>query len=333
MTLLQTLRRFVLILAAVAVFAGPATAQTSPWSNGPPPWAQTKPSGESQMVAELEVVKRLPGPALWRVTRGGSEVIILGSLQPLPHLLAWDTSRIENALDGANALLVPPEPKAGVMDVVGFVFNRGALELHGKTLQTVLPPPEQARFQRLMTTIHASPEHYEHWKPAIAGFVLIGDWRKAVGLSDAKPISTVVKLAQAEHVPIRHVGDFAAAPLVKTIAGLSDAASLACFDAALDDIDREAAHAPAAAKAWANADLKAVGQAYSVSVFERCLMQSPSVQNLVARDTALGVQEIEEALTHPGKTVAIIDLSFLIPPGGILDQLKAKGETITVPKG
>jgi uncharacterized protein YbaP (TraB family) len=324
--------------SAVAAMCGSAHAQTappasSPWSNGPPPWAAAGPQGVSNVVQELDVIKRLPGPALWRVTRGDSEVIILGSLQPLPHLLVWDTSRVAHALDGATALLLPPEPKVGVMDSVGLFFNRGAFELHGETLSQALPPQERARYQQVLGLIHARPDKYEHMKPAIAGGFLIGDWRRAAGLSDAKPISTVVKLAEADHVPIRHIGDFDAAPMARKVAQMSANADLACFDAAMDDIDREAARAPANAKAWANADLKAIGQSYTISVFDRCLMQSPSFQGLLERGMTQGLQAIEAALQRPGKTVAIIDLNFLLRPGGMLDRLKAKGDQITVPQG
>jgi hypothetical protein len=170
-------------------------------------------------------------------------------------------------------------------------------------------------------------------KPAVAGGLLIGDWRRAAGLSDAKPDSTVVKLAQADHVPIRHIGDFDGAPLARTVAQMSPSANLACFDAAMDDIDRESSRAPANAKAWANADLKAIGQSYTISVFDRCLMQNPSFQGLWERGMTAGMQAIEEALQHPGKTVAIIDLNYLLRPNGVLDRLKAKGDAITLPKG
>jgi uncharacterized protein YbaP (TraB family) len=306
---------------------------SSPWTNGPPPWAGAGPQGVSTVVQELEVVKHLPGPALWRVTRGDSEVIILGSLQPLPHLLVWDTSRVANALDGAKALLLPPQPKFGVLDAVGMIFNRGAFELHGETLTTVLPPSERARYEHVLALIHAKPDKYQHLKPVVAGSLLIGDWRRAAGLSDAKPMSTVVKLAQEDHVPIRHIGDFDAAPLARNISQMSPSANLACFDAAMDDIDRESARAPANAKAWAVADLKAIGQSYTISVFERCLMQSPGFQGLLERGMSEGMQAIEQALQQPGKTVAVIDLNFLLRPNGVLDRLKAKGDTITLPKG
>jgi uncharacterized protein YbaP (TraB family) len=324
--------------AAVLGLCGSAHAQAapppaSPWANGPPPWAAAGPQEVGTVVRELDVVKRLPGPALWRVTRGDSEVMILGSLKPLPHLLVWDTTRIANALDGATALLVPPEPKFSVLDSVSLFFNRGLFEMRGETLSQALPPQERARYEHVLALIHAKPDKYEHLKPAVAGGMLIGDWRRAAGLSEAKPISTVEKLAEADHVPIRHIGDFDPAPFARTLAQMSPSANLACFDAAMDDIDRESARAPANAKAWANADLKAIGQSYTISVFDRCLMQSPSFQGLLERGMTQGMQAIEEALQRPGKTVAIVDLNFLLRPGGILDRLKAKGDAIAVPKG
>ncbi|MHB8287064.1 MAG: TraB/GumN family protein [Caulobacteraceae bacterium] len=327
-------RRRIAALSALAIAAltpAFALAQSSPWA-GAPPWAAAQPQGESTVVQELLVTKHLPGPALWRVSRGESEVVILGGLTPLPHMLVWDTGRVAHALDGANALLMPPRPKVGFFDGLTFLMNKGSLQLpHGKTLETALPPAERARFLNLMRIIHAKPDTYERWKPAVAGLILIGDYRRAAGLSDGKPGTTVEKLAQADHVPVRYVGDFQAAPYVKTIAGLSDAANIACFHAAMDDIDQESAHAPATAHAWANADLKTVGKTYTVSVFERCLMQVPSLQGLVDRGTAQGVSVIEDALSHQGKSVAVIDLNFLLRPNGVLDRLKAKGDEISLP--
>lgn len=317
-------------LAVLALAPRLAIAQTSPEPASPSDAAAEQ--GESTVVQELVVTKRLPGPALWRVTRGSSEVIILGGLKPLPHTMGWDTSRVAAALSGADALYLEPRPKVGVIDALAFLVNKGSLQLpHGKTLETVLPAAERARLHALMPNMHGDVATYERWKPALAGLILISDYRRAVGLSDGKPDTTVRKLAQAYHVPVRYVGDFRAAPYAKVIAGMSDATNIACFHAALDDIDDEAAHAAATARAWANADLKTVGRTYTISVFQRCLMEDSSIQALVDRSTTQGVSVIEDALRRPGKSVAVIDLNFLLRPDGVLDRLKANGDAISVP--
>ncbi len=323
-------------IALVLSGTGEAGAQTgppaSPWA-GAPPWAPTAhPEGDSTVVQELDVIKKLPGPALWRVSRGDSDVIVLGALVPLPHLLQWDTARVEHALDGANALLLPAPPHMGFFSGLGFMMNRGALELpRGQTLETTLPPRERARFEGLMKTIGTKPDIYNRYKPAVAGAMLIGAYRKAAGLSNLKPGTTVAKLALAENVPVRFIGDFDESAFIKTAATLSPQIDLGCFDAAVSDIDNESAHAQAAARDWANADLKAVRNVYSVSFLETCLVRLPGVGSLVDRGTEEGVRVIQEALNRPGKTVAVIDLNFLLRKNGVLDRLKAMGDTVSVP--
>jgi uncharacterized protein YbaP (TraB family) len=321
-------------LALSGAAAGQPTPQPAPQPASPPaadaasePW-----SPEAATVATLEIVKRLPGPALWKVTKGQSQVIILGGLTPLPHMLEWDTQRIQRALDGADALYLQPRPRLSVLEIIGLAITKRALQLpHGQTLEQALPPPERARFLSLAATLHKKPGDYAHWKPAVAGLLLIADFRKATGLSEGKPGTTVMHLAKDARVPVRYVGDFDLGPYIRTTATLSPAANLACFDAALDDIDHEAAHGREAASAWAKGDLKTVGENYRVSVLDRCLLQIPSVSGLVERGTDTGIKTIETALAKPGKSVAVIDLNFLLRRGGILDRLKAEGATLSVP--
>lgn len=312
--------------------AQPARAQ-APW-DAPAAAIPHDPAagGPASEVQTVEVVKRLKGPALWKVTKGSSQVFILGAATPLPHMLQWDTVRLENALNGADALYLEPRPTLSPLELMRLAVNRGPLELpRGQTLETVLPPREKARFLRLMTSIHAKPATYDRWKPAVAGLLLISDWRKAAGLSEGKPGTTVMHLAEDAHVPVRSVGDFRLDPFVDTASKLSMADNIACFSAAMDDIEQESDHVPAMSAAWARGDLKTVGQTYKASLLTSCLMRIPSVEKLLDRGTEEGVQTVEAALVKPGKSVAVVDLNFLLRPNGVLDRLKAQGDTITVP--
>ena len=264
--------------------------------------------------------------------KGDSEVIILGAATPLPHLLQWDTLRMERALQGADTLYLQPKPAFSAFELMKLAISKGALQLPGgQTLEQVLPSREKARFLHLVALIHARPQTYDRWKPAVAGLLLIGDWRRAAGLSEGKPATTVVHLAEDAHVPVRSVGDFRLDPYVDTAARLSMPDNIACFDAAMDDVDQESAHVPAMAAAWARADLKTVGETYKASLLTGCLMRIPSVEKLLDRGTDEGVQTIETALVKPGKSVAVIDLNFLLRSNGVLDRLKAEGATISAP--
>lgn len=285
----------------------------------------------SPVVEALEVVGRPPGPALWRARRGESEVVILGAVTPLPHSLVWDTRRVDRALDGAKVLLLPPKPKIGVLDGLGLLLGGTGRFKDKASLADALPPALRGRFEAAVATAKQTPAKYEKWKPQVAGFLLVGDFREAAGLSSAKPGSTVEKLAKARRVPVRSVGDFRLLPLAKEGARLEGAAAVACLQDAVAQVEIEARDGPALAQAWAAGNLRGVRALYAPPALERCVQQSPSVSALVERGTAQGVDAILAALARPGRTVAVIDLNYLLTPNGVLDRLKAQGVQIDVP--
>jgi uncharacterized protein YbaP (TraB family) len=284
------------LLFALA-FSAAAVAQSPPAAE-PAPAAPTDPNAAvdlgSSVVEALEVVAQPPGPALWKVSKGGSEVVVLGSVKPIAHSLVWDTGRLDRALDGAKVLLIEP---------VG------------------------AR-----TASHQDARRYERLKTYVAAFLLVGDYREAAGLSDAKPDSTVQKLAGAHKVKVQPVSEYRVASAVKQAGQISEAAGLACLSDGVDQVQQESDHAQAVGKAWAAGDLKAVKALYGPAPLERCLQQVPNMA-VIERGTDDNTRAILNALKTPGKSVAVVDLNFLLRPNGVLDRLKAQGATVSVPPG
>jgi hypothetical protein len=317
-------------LFALSLWLGAASLGSA--QPGPAPAPATSPD-DSAVVQELLVVGRRPGPALWRVTKGDSEVVIVGGLSPIPHLLQWDTIRVEHALQDSTVLFLPPnKAHVGLFDAAAMFLRQGALKpAHGADMETTLPPDLRARFDRVRDGIHGDPKRYQHWKPAVAGLILVGDFHRAAGLSDDKPGTTIAKLARAAHAEVRTVGAFNAKPLFDAAAKMSDQQNQACLSAALDDIEHEASHARPAASAWAVGDLKGVRENTTASLLDGCLLQLSSVQSLVEQGTRDAVQTIDAALNRPGRSVAVIDLTFLLRRNGVLDRLKAQGDQIAVP--
>ncbi len=319
-------------LLGLALLVSPAVPRAQAPPNPPPPAAANP--DESAVVQELVVVGHLVGPALWRVKRGDSEVVIVGGLSPLPHTLQWDTIRVEHALEDSTVLfLSPSKVHVGLFDAAAMVLRQGALKpAHGADMEATLPPELRARFERVRDSFHGDPKHYQHWKPAVAGMIMLGDFHRAAGLSDDKPGTTIAKLARTAHAEVRTVGALNVKPLFDAAAKMSDAQNQACLGAALDDIEREASHARPAAEAWAKGDLKGVRENTSASLLDGCLLQLSSVQSLVEQGTKDAVQTIDAALNRPGRSVALIDMTFLLRRNGVLDRLKAEGDQITVPR-
>jgi hypothetical protein len=319
------------LLLASAAAAEPPPASTAP--NLSPAAASAAVDGDSVVVSELIVNAPLLGPALWKASRGDSEVVILGGLTPLPHTQTWDSGRLERALDKSSELLVPPSGRIPPLEAAGFAVRALAVRQPlGRSLESSLPPDLRARFVAERESLGLGPKAYAHWKPAAAGFLLIGDFRRKTGLSNEKPASTVVHMADARHIKVRRVASYHLGALFTSLTRLSKDEQNACLADELDAIDLERANARTAAQAWAKGDLAGARAGASGPVLDRCAALLSSYGAVLEKGTADFTRGIDEALKRPGKAVAVIDLRYLLRANGVLDRLKAEGAAISVPR-
>ncbi|HVC17409.1 MAG TPA: TraB/GumN family protein, partial [Rhodanobacter sp.] len=106
-----------------------------------------RPSPNSAVtLAPVAVTGVLPGPALWKVSKDGHVMWILGITSPLPKGMQWESSKVERLIASSRQVLKPPGMEIGAK--VGF-WGRlflipsmiGLKQLpDGETLQQVLPP-------------------------------------------------------------------------------------------------------------------------------------------------------------------------------------------------
>ncbi|WP_297507124.1 TraB/GumN family protein [uncultured Caulobacter sp.] len=288
---------------------------------------------ESAVVAELTVVAKPPGPAIWLVEKDGAKLYILGAAQPLPHRLNWSSPRLDKALSKASLVLVPPEAAVGVTQVAGFIlrFGGGLRQPLGKSLENELPPDLKARFVQSREQARKGPGDYRNWKPAVAGFLLLSDFRQAAGLSEAKPVSTVERMAKARKLKVKAVGQYRMSAVTSIAGKLSPEDQLYCLRVALDEIAYDGAHSTTIGQDWAEGDLASVRARYRASAAQRCLTHVPGGQALLEKGLAQTTDAMTEALKRPGVTVAVVDLGFLLPANGVLDRLKASGAVVSSP--
>jgi uncharacterized protein YbaP (TraB family) len=287
----------------------------------------------SAVVEELQVVARPPGPALWLVEKGGAKLYVVGSAPPLPHQLKWDSPRLNRAMDQASLVLVPPEASVGPLQVTKFFLTGGGgvRQPFGKKLENRLPPDLLARFVNAREQAQRTAVPYKDWKPAVAGFVLLSDFRQAAGLSEAKPVSTIERMAKAKGVKVKAMSQYRLGPILSSAGKLSDEANLACLRDALTELEYDAQHNTTIGTDWANGDLASVRARYSASAAQRCVMRAPGGPGLLGQQIGQSADALNEALNRPGVTIAVVDLAFLLPANGVLDRLKASGATITSP--
>lgn len=288
---------------------------------------------ESAVVAELTIVAKPPGPAVWLVEKDGAKLYILGSAHPLPHRLKWNSPRLNKALDKASLVLVPPEASVGVTQVAGFIlkFGGGLRQPLGKSLESELPPDLRDRFVAARTQARKGAGEYKNWKPAVAGFLLLSDLRQAAGLSEAKPVSTIERMAKDRKLKVKAVGQYRMSAVTTIASKLSAEDQLYCLRVALDEIAYDAAHSTTIGQDWAQGDLASVRARYRASGAQRCLTRAPGGAALLEKGVDQTTGAMTEALKRPGVTVAVVDLGFLLPANGVLDRLQAAGATVSSP--
>lgn len=317
------MRRLLLSACLLLAFAAPAAAQDAGGGLG----------GESALVEELTVVGRPPGPPLWRVRRGGAELIVVGAVSPIHHQQPWNRRRVDRALTGATLLLTPPEAQVGPLQLGAFLLKdaRRVRLGSGPRLEARLPPDLRARFVAARERAGVKASRYEDWKPAVAGFLLLSDARQAAGLSEAKPGTTIRRMAKAKKVRARPMSQFRLRPLLSAAGGLSDADHLACLRDVLDQLDAELTDPLRLGDDWAAGELGRVRARLRRSALERCLARTPGGARLLEAEIAQSAETLRRALARPGKTVAVVDLAYLLPREGALDRLRADGATVDVP--
>ncbi len=320
------MRRTITTAALIAGLMLSMTAQAQE-AAAPP----TAANDQSTALSELVVVGHPQGPAIWRVRRGDSTLIILGAVSPVPQQLRWDQRQVIAALDGARLLLTPPKPDLGPLQVLGLLAGNVWAVRQGKALEPALPPAIRARFAAARAHAWQPEARYAHWKPAVAGFLLLSDYRRSWGFSEAKPGSTVEQLAKDMHVPQKQIASYRVGLLMKVASRLDDAQNLACLEDTLDQMELEGAHPMDLDDDWARGDIRAVAARYRAAPLQRCLLRAPGAEGLIEDELAKAGDRLWDELGKPGKTVAVVDLAWLMPRGGLLDRLKARGAQIDEP--
>ena len=300
------------------------------------PASAPAPADDVSQVSELVVVAHPQGPAMWRVQRGDSTMMIMGSVSPIHQQQAWDQRQMLAALDGSRLVLLPPKADLGPLQAVALLSgNLWKVRLIGD-LEPRLPPDLRARFVQARAVAQQPASRYAHWKPAAAGFLLLSDSRRIHGLSMGKPGSTVEKLAKERHIPTKPIGSISVLSLAKLAGQLDDRENLACLGDVLAQAEQEHAESLRLSAEhinddWARGNVLAVNARYRLPPLQRCLMRAPGARQVIDREMNEAADRLWSELNKPGKTVAVIDMAWLLPRDGLLDRLKARGAVVGPP--
>ncbi|MBS0472889.1 MAG: TraB/GumN family protein [Proteobacteria bacterium] len=311
--------RLLLALAATLLLtaAAPADAPVTDWSN----------------IEVVTVTPDHPGPPLWHIAKGDSEVWIIATVSPVPNKLKWDKTSIEDLMKGANAVLLPPSASVGIVEGLWFyMWHMDRLEQpDGMTLEASLPEPLRGRFVAARQRAHEDADRYAKYLPAVAALMLEGDYLKSVDFNAREPQRTLEAIASHAGVRTRAVANYPAMDVVNDVPKMSAEANRACVEYALSDIDTLSAHGTAAAEAWAVGDMAGIKANFSETKLDACLGQNNAYVALRERAIRDEVNAITAALAKPGKTIVVVPMGFFLRKGAVLDRLEAAGYAVTGP--
>jgi uncharacterized protein YbaP (TraB family) len=317
------LRRRLGAFAVLAVLATPALAQIPLTPARPDPN-----DPDAVLVEELVVTARLPGPAWWTVSNETSKVYVLGSPSLAPKHMDWDRAVFERRLAGASVVILPfQDIRVTFTGAFGAAFNFLRLR-GGGPFEATLDGATRARFVAERTRLGQPANHYATKNPLAAGLMLATDYRERTALTTSDPTKLIKLLAARAKVPVSQ-RRYDLGPLMGSIIRTPQAAGLACFDEVLAQAEAGPGVTHAAARAWAQGDVR--GALGNERTYERCIALVPGAQAFDARVKADQVAAIEQALKKPGHAIAVVPLRPLLAQGGVLDQLRSKGFTVTTP--
>jgi len=306
------------LLSAALIMACAAHALAAPPSPADP---------EAAIVEELVVTARHPAPAWWRVEKEGATVYILGVLDtPIPPDIRWRREELDARLKGADRLIVGPRLHAGLEDIFGLLGLWSHLRISGN-LEDTLAAPLRDRFVADRLRLGKGAEPYAHWRPMVAGQLLLRDARPAGSSDVGRQIRNEAKRLD---IVERAAGQYDLVPLARTALGsLNAEADEACLASALDDAEAGEDIYRQAALGWARGDISAALKA--PRRFDRCLLLMAGGPSLWRRSTEDLADAIVRATDKPGHSVAIVPLRRLLAKDGLIDSLQARGLKVIGP--
>lgn len=290
-----------------------------------------------------------PGPGLWKVSKSGHVLWVLGTLSPLPRRMQWKARDVDAAIASAQAVLAAPQ--VGITSKLGF-FGKIALlpsliglrnNPDGALLKDVVPADLYARWAPLKNTYIGRGGKVEKWRPLFAALDLYAAAIDKAGLSDddvvGKTIKTDARRARIEETPIQvtiAVDDLKGAVKEFKQASVDD---LDCFSKTLDRIDGDLGNMVARANAWASGDLEALRALPYTDQMAACraaitgtqLARIRGVTDIDARVQQAWVDAASAALSTNNVTFARLPIRHLLASDNYLEQLRAQGCTVEAP--
>jgi len=325
-----------IVMVLLALGSGRMAAAAGPVA---PPAPQSAPT---EVIQEVEVTGEQPGPRLWRVSKGGHVLWLLGTLDPLPRKMIWKSHEVESVLGEVQAV-IPTNPSVKVsanpFTWVRLYFQWRGVQVMDKNghLKDALPPGLYARVMTQVGRYDNGDHRIERLKPIFAALRL---YRQALDSAHLAPGNqaqdTVLKLARHHDVPIRQSKLKIEEPrdLVTQLGQIPQADQVSCLEAVVERLEAGVGPLQEEARAWSLGDVAALRRLEVPKTIDVCtaaVSTSSRSKQLIDEANSSWNNEVELALANNRSTLALKPIHDLLGTRGVLAMFKAKGYEVEGP--
>ena len=313
--------------------------------------AQTPPEAVAQTAAaDLDAVLvtgEQPGPGMWRISSGGHDLWILGTLSPLPKKMIWRSRHAEDIISRAQEVLAPPTISFRVGFFKGLTLVPSVLRARknsdGQTLQDVLPSALYPRWLILKEKYLGGGAGVERHRPSVAAHELFVHALDQSGLSTEDVVwDVVVKAARKQGTPVTPVNlelkDDNPQDTLKQFQQIARDPDVACLTSTIERLETDLQSMRLRANRWALGDLDGLRKLPYADQKITCVNAVASVPALRDRLfklreklSELWIANAQVSLLHNQTTFAVLPLAEIIKPDGWLSRLRAQGLIVQVP--
>jgi uncharacterized protein YbaP (TraB family) len=290
-----------------------------------------------QVLDEVVVTGERTGPGMWHVHRGTAQLWILGSMSPLPNGITWRSKQVEQVLDGTNQVLVQKPFEIGIARILWLLITEHNLLMvrGGKRLTDVLPADLHSRFAVQRAKFTNDPNKWERFRPLIAAAFLQQAAFHRVGLSTRLDLGAAMRtLAKKHHVRVEEIKIAGVGDVLEALKSMPPATENTCVAASLVTIESDLPRLVDRAQAWASGNVERIEKLREPAEVDACraaLDAGVGAAELIARMRRTWLGTFEKYLQNSEVTVAVVNMDMLLEPGGLLDELRAKGYEVDAP--
>lgn len=292
----------------------------------------------------------LPGPGMWKVSKGEHAMWVLGTQSPLPKKMEWRAREVEAVLAEAEEVLQSGGVSVG-SEGLGF-FGKLALlpsligvrkNPDGAELKGLVSPDEYAKWQELKQRYIGRDNGIESWRPLFAAMRLYEEAIEDAGLANSGVVWPVIEAAIKQR-KLKITMPMLKVEVPNPKAALREfkaerLADLDCFSKTLRQLEPDLVTMRSRANAWAVGDIAALRglplgdqkQVCMDAALSSGVVRKYGPADVKAAMRAKWLEAAEQALQRNRVTFALLPMSELLRDDGYLSVLRQRGYQVIAP--